>query len=247
MKINQNTLVYRSGIRVRGVIPKRQRVQTIDGKFMAYREVAYPKSEILIERKRLEKSKDRKLTLDPVKFEQERIVKKKAERLEKRLKELPRFSLTYIPFVIREESSEVISIPLRFDYFVWKYLSLGIYFSYDNDVLDDEKNTGTNPKPRRERTTTESVVDIKVYPLRLKSFEIGVGIERYSITETMTKGEVEFEETVYEKSSEGWGKNITLRVNLSHRTKDSWGKSLYLEHREYDESKAVAIGFGFQF
>ena len=242
IEVKQNTLLYRSGVKIVGVIPLRKKISQEEDMYIAFREVSYPKSQIIVEQERLKHMKTKKYELEPIKKEKR---EKKTENVEekKKLTELPTLSFVWLPYAQTQESAEFIYLPFRIDIYPAKYIGMGVFYSYDEDEFEDKEDQNL----KTVRTTTEMALDLKLYPIRTKMVSLGVGVEYFSFEEETVLDRGYDDEMIAKNKFEGTGKNAVLKIKLTQPSLDTSGKSLYVDYREYEQRKVISAGISFDF
>jgi len=246
IKVKHNTLLYRSGVKIIGAMPLRKKVIiNDDDQYIAYREVSYPKVEVSIERERLKHVKTKKYELEPIKNEKKVSSQNKNDKESKKnkLSELPSVSFVYLPYAQTQKSAEFISLPFRLDMYLYKYLSIGLFYSYDQDEFEDEYNSDL----KTIRSTNEFAIDLKIYPIRTKWVTLGIGVEHFSFEEEVELENSYQEEVLSKTKDEGSAKCAVLKIKLSQPSLESSGKSLYIDYRENKQRKLISAGISFDF
>ncbi|MBD64729.1 MAG: hypothetical protein CME62_05955 [Halobacteriovoraceae bacterium] len=264
VQVHQSTLLYRSGVKVKGTIPLKLKIIEEDDRYIAYRKISYPKREIAAEKDRLNNINEKKYQLKPVqmtKLEAKREQKKEQKQKSKPAPslELPRFSWVYNPVMGDEEKTEFINLPLKIEFYMWKHLSLGFAYFQDSDEYKEDYDANKddslssyydhNAQETYTEDTTDFVVDLKLYPIRTKWFAIGIGGEYISHNEVVYRGDTNSEANIQKETSfETTGTNLTLKVTLrEYIPHQQNGISLYTDMREYEDRKMYSMGLTMDF
>jgi hypothetical protein len=233
-------LMYREGVQIRGVIPKRSRVVEKNDLYMAYREIQYPKNEINKEKFRLKNVKQKKYTLDSPELPK----KKKQKDTEPEVIELSKYAFIYYPFSSRNGNTEFLTLPFKYEQYIYKYLSLGIGYMQDEDTWETEVDGYIMERTHR---TYEMSLEMKLYLYRTPRYAFAVGIEQMSLLQTSFLGD-EYLEIDKEKTSEELqGYSLTFKKAMSVNTNKSAGVSWFLEHRTHKGYETTSFGFSFEF
>lgn len=271
LHIRQNTLLYRSGVKIVGAVPMDKKLIEDDDLYIAYRKVRYPKREIAAEKMRLKNVKEQEYTVRPVempKINAPKKVDKEDDEEESsfswspsysRKRQLPRYSWVYNPLFGGDEKDEFIDIPLKIEFYLWKHLSLGFAYYSDSDEYEEDYDASKNDYSQgyyysnSQETITEDtsdfVVDLKLYPIRTKWFSVGIGAEYISGKKVVYRGDPDYQQNIEKESKfETTGTNITARFTLREYIEDEQtGISLYSDLREYNDIKVYSLGFSFDY
>lgn len=268
LKVRQNTLLYRSGVKIVGAVPMNKILIEDGDYFIAYRKVKYPKSEIAKEKERLKHTKEKKLTLDPVEMPEHDEYLLPSERASLDIKQsskqifpssrktLPTFSWIWTPIAGNKDKTEFMSFPLKIEFYPAKYLGLGMSYIYDVDRYEEdydfEKHSektvqSTGSTLERNEVTYDVAFELKLYPIRTKWLSLGFGGEYVVYREKIYLGENANSNVLEETKLETLGKNATLKITLDPVSEDSSGTSLYMDYREFDKQKRYSVGLSFDY
>lgn len=271
LKIRQNTLLYRSGVKIVGAVPLNKIVIEDDDKYIAYRKVKYPKAQIAIEKERLKHIKEKKLTLEPVELPEPEhdftmpsdinVSKAKKERNTVfRTKDVPTVSWVWMPIAGDEEKTEFMTMPFKLDLYPARYISIGFTYIYDADQYEEDYDSTTakendsytssylaHTEKVRNEVTNDLTFDLKLYPIRTKWLSLGFGTEYVYYRKKIYLGDDEDTNVLEESQIETTGKNATLRITLEPVNDEGAGTSLYMDYREFDERKIYSVGLSFDY
>lgn len=258
LNIRENTLLYRSGVQIIGVLPLEKKIIEEDDYFTAYRLIKYPKAEIKKEKARLEHTKELKYDLKPVKMPKiKKQIKEKVKKID--YDALPNLAFIYNPVFSNEDKTEFISIPVKFEYFVYKYMSISFGVFYDSDEYKEDYDASEDDRSQNYYTsdqkstlkeeTSEFSFALKLYPIRTKWISIGFGGEFLSGNTVLYRGDKKMpENTLRDENYEKIGKAASLRIGLrEYIPTQKAGISLYGDWVEFKDETRYTFGLSFEY
>jgi hypothetical protein len=249
INMQENTLIYRSGVKMIGISPLELYLEEDDDKYIAYRRIKYPRSEIAKEKIRLENIREVQYTLQPVALPNNKKTiatkdEKKVESKEKKLKEIYNFSWIYNPISLNSDLNEFITMPLQFEFFPYNYLSFNVNYTFDLDEFEDKENSDIKYVVE----TKHMAIGAKLYLYRSDRFSFGIGSEYIAETEDRYyESDIYGEEKISSTKIEATSLNASIRFQLRPRTQDKTGVSFYSDYRQYDEKKYITMGLSFNY